>query len=92
MTWRRSNLAFDSCAAAFNPRSSYADLGPGDGLTSRRSYGRGSSRAVMVELLGRYSNWTSWADRLPSLDQTGAHRHQGPPAAVGSRGACPKST
>lgn len=25
----------------------------------------------MVELLGRYSNWTSWTDRLPAPDKTG---------------------
>jgi len=25
---------------------------------------------ILVELLGRYSNWTSWADHLQSLDQT----------------------
>jgi hypothetical protein len=25
----------------------------------------------LVELLGRYSNWTSWTDRLPAPDKTG---------------------
>ena len=30
-----------------------------------------SSKRVMVELLGRYSNWTSWTDRLPVTDKTG---------------------
>jgi hypothetical protein len=28
---------------------------------------------TLVELLGRYSNWTSWADRLPATDKTGEH-------------------
>ena len=35
----------------------------------------------MVELLGRYSNWTSWAYRLRSLDQTGERRHESLPNA-----------
>jgi DNA-binding transcriptional ArsR family regulator len=28
----------------------------------------------MVELLGRYSNWTSWAKQVRSIDRTGANR------------------
>jgi hypothetical protein len=35
------------------------------------SEGQGSNKNPLVELLGRYSNWTSWADHLQSLDQTG---------------------
>jgi hypothetical protein len=29
-----------------------------------------------VELLGRYSNWTSWADRLPETDKPGELRRE----------------
>ena len=36
-----------------------------------------------MELLGRYSNWTSWADHLQSLDQTGGHRHESRPHTRG---------
>jgi len=32
---------------------------------------RGWSRPHLVELLGRYSDWTSWTDRLPATDKTG---------------------
>ena len=30
----------------------------------------GSSKAVMVELLGRYSNWTYWTDHIEQLGQS----------------------
>jgi DNA-binding transcriptional ArsR family regulator len=43
----------------------------------------GWSKTAMVELLGCYSKWTSWADRLQSLDQTCGHRYESRPHARG---------
>jgi hypothetical protein len=37
-----------------------------------------------VELLGRYSNWTSWIDCLQSVDQEGGHGRQNRPRARGT--------
>lgn len=36
-----------------------------------------------MELLGRYSNWASWADRLQHLDQTDVRKHEGGPHTRG---------
>jgi hypothetical protein len=37
-----------------------------------------------VELLGRYSNWTSWANRVRSLDQTARPSLESRPRARGT--------
>ena len=52
-------------------------------IGSGRGRDGGWSKTVVVELLGRYSNWTSWADRLPSLDQTSGHRLESRPHTRG---------
>jgi hypothetical protein len=36
----------------------------------------GDRAGQFVELLGRYSNWTSWTDRLPATDKTGELRRE----------------
>jgi transposase len=38
---------------------------------------------TLVELLGRYSNWTSWANHLPGADKPGELRREGRSRARG---------
>jgi DNA-binding transcriptional ArsR family regulator len=38
----------------------------------------------LAELLGRYSNWTSWANRTRSIERTGANRPETSPRTRGT--------
>jgi hypothetical protein len=38
----------------------------------------------LVELLGRYSNWAYWTDRVRSLAKTAGPRRESPPSARGT--------